>query len=433
MTRTGRTFLVLTLLSSLITPAFAGPLSPPPGPVVSTAKPLSEIEPRIAVNAANTPGTTGSLFTISQPGSYYLTGNISIPSSKNWGISIEAPGVTLDLNGFTVDGNTNSVGGITISASAVTVRNGTITRTVYSGISSNLFPTGSPGTIIENIRVVSVSGPGIPPGGVGGSGSAGIFAGRGAIIRNCYVTDAPLGIAAGFNARISDCTVEFARQFGFHLQGGANISNCVAVGTLGGPTNGGTGFFLASGSSADNCLARSNTGLGFLVEDECSLSNCSSTNNSLSGFSISSRCRISDCTAASNSGFAISVSGGLWEIRDSSLILNTQGGINIAANSNQGRITSCSIRGLGIAAGFGIRVPTSSNDITINHNAFSFLNRGVELDGGFTLITNNTFNLVTAPAITSSNTTPNSSNIIAPIITSANISTATNPFSNTSQ
>jgi len=65
----------------------AGDLNPPPGPVASTMKTLSEVEPRIAVNSINTPGDADSLFKITQPGSYYLTGNIT-------GVAETAQGVT---------------------------------------------------------------------------------------------------------------------------------------------------------------------------------------------------------------------------------------------------------------------------------------------------------------------------------------------------
>ncbi|HYD01608.1 MAG TPA: hypothetical protein VEB22_10315, partial [Phycisphaerales bacterium] len=47
----------------------AGPLNPPVGPVAPTAKPIAEVEPRTAINAANTPGDADSLFRITQPGS----------------------------------------------------------------------------------------------------------------------------------------------------------------------------------------------------------------------------------------------------------------------------------------------------------------------------------------------------------------------------
>src|SRR5262245_27803441 len=81
----------------------AGTLTPPPGPIAPTFKTLGEIEPRIAINAANTPGTALALFQIAQPGSYFLTGNvIGVPGKA--GIEISASNVTLDLNGFTLHG-----------------------------------------------------------------------------------------------------------------------------------------------------------------------------------------------------------------------------------------------------------------------------------------------------------------------------------------
>ncbi|HRJ49802.1 MAG TPA: hypothetical protein PKU91_04680, partial [Phycisphaerales bacterium] len=81
----------------------AGPLDPPAGPVAGTYKTLTEVEPRIAINAVNTPGGANSLFRITQPGSYYLTGNITGVIGKH-GIEIAASGVTIDLMGFDLQG-----------------------------------------------------------------------------------------------------------------------------------------------------------------------------------------------------------------------------------------------------------------------------------------------------------------------------------------
>jgi hypothetical protein len=70
----------------------AGPLNPPAGPVAPTPGP----EPRIAINSTNTPGDADSTFRIAQPGSYYLTGNVSGQNARI-GIEIATGGVTLDL------------------------------------------------------------------------------------------------------------------------------------------------------------------------------------------------------------------------------------------------------------------------------------------------------------------------------------------------
>ena len=83
--------------------ALAGDLDPPAGPITPTMKPLVEIEPRTAINATNTPGDADSIFKITQPGSYYLTGNITGVAAKN-GIEIAADAVVLDLMGFQLNG-----------------------------------------------------------------------------------------------------------------------------------------------------------------------------------------------------------------------------------------------------------------------------------------------------------------------------------------
>ncbi|MCC6970990.1 MAG: hypothetical protein IT434_12295 [Phycisphaerales bacterium] len=61
------------MISSRVT---AGPLDPPAGAVSSTYKTLAEVEPRIAINATNTPGDGANKYVISLPGSYYLTADI---------------------------------------------------------------------------------------------------------------------------------------------------------------------------------------------------------------------------------------------------------------------------------------------------------------------------------------------------------------------
>ena len=95
----------------------AGPLSPPAGPVSSTHKTLSQVEPRLAVSPGTTPGDAASLYRISQPGSYYLTGNISVPPGLN-GITILADDVTIDLGGFVISSPVATGAGIISAGSA---------------------------------------------------------------------------------------------------------------------------------------------------------------------------------------------------------------------------------------------------------------------------------------------------------------------------
>ena len=93
--------------------AVAGPLDPPAGPVAPTYKTLTEVEPRIAINAVNTPGGVDSVYRITEPGSYYLTGNVQGVDGKSC-IELMTGNVTIDLSGFELlqgeRGIANSVG-----------------------------------------------------------------------------------------------------------------------------------------------------------------------------------------------------------------------------------------------------------------------------------------------------------------------------------
>src|SRR5208337_66021 len=76
-----------------------GSLTPPPGAPAPTMKSLDQIEARTPIS---TP------YTITQPGSYYLTTNLNLTEGD--AINIETDGVTLDLNGFTISSTSTTFG-----------------------------------------------------------------------------------------------------------------------------------------------------------------------------------------------------------------------------------------------------------------------------------------------------------------------------------
>ncbi len=87
------------------------------------------------MDATHTPGNTTSLFIISEPGSYYLTTNITGVDNKD-GIKIATNNVTLDLNGFSLIGDpTSSFAGIYIPFGFrdVAVRNGMVSGWNFNG------------------------------------------------------------------------------------------------------------------------------------------------------------------------------------------------------------------------------------------------------------------------------------------------------------
>lgn len=101
-----------------------GPLTPPPGPPGPTMKSLDQVEPRIPLTEATAAPSASSAYVISQPGSYFLTGNVAA-GGKASAITIQGTGVTLDLSGYSVSGASSQ--GIRLTSGAgATIRNGFI-------------------------------------------------------------------------------------------------------------------------------------------------------------------------------------------------------------------------------------------------------------------------------------------------------------------
>lgn len=180
-----------------------------PGP---TMKSLAEIESRTPVDASNTPPVNNAIFSITRPGSYYLTGNIYGVASK-YGIEILTNNVTLDLNGFALFGVTNAYGGI-IAYSAATnlvVRNGTLSGW-GSGFSA--LNASARNATLENLNA---SGNGF-----------GLQCNGGAVIRNCVVS---LNQRDGIDVQGSGSLIYNNTLAGNNLLNGAGNSGMSVFGT----------------------------------------------------------------------------------------------------------------------------------------------------------------------------------------------------------
>ena len=307
-----RVFLLLgaALMAGLSAVALAGPLSPPGGPVSSTGKTTQEIydavatvsaqvaanEPRIAVNATNTPGNNLSVYIISQPGSYYLAGNVTTTGTKN-GILINASHVTLDLNGFTLRGNGTGFIGVTtgVGVSAIVIRNGIVENWTSVGVGTN---SGIDGIVVDRIVARGNAT------GIAMSANAGT-------VSNCTaVGNTSVGIDVGTSCRVSDCTASGNGGVGFDLGNSAVARRCMAR------NNGGGGFKLIDNAEAYDCHAVGNTGDGYAASFACNVVRCTAIANTVWGINALRFCRVSDCYTRANTA----LSGGGILLGDTNIV-----------------------------------------------------------------------------------------------------------------
>lgn len=282
------------VLCVLLAPlAFAGPLNPPAGPITSTPGP----EPRIAINATNTPSSGTALFRIGQSGSYYLTGNITGVSGKA-GIEIIASDVTIDLNGFELLGVAGSGSGILAASTGITGI--TITNGSVRGWGSGGIALASGAVVLSEIRALNNTG-------------AGITSGTGTTISNCTARG---NTGAGINCG--------ERSTVFNTTSSANSIH---------------GFVSSNACTFSNCTADSNTGNGFNVAFFCTISSCVASRNA-TGISTASSCTITDCAVAENTADGISVAYQCI-VRGNAASLNVNAGIRATQSRNRIERNNC--------------------------------------------------------------------------------------------
>lgn len=267
----------------------AGPLNPPFGPVRSTHKTLTEVEPRIAINATNTPGdpltdASPSLFKIDTPGSYYLTGNITGVAGKH-GIEITTSGVTLDLNGFTLDGvaGMGAFNGIAVTVPDlrdISVVNGSVRGWGRKGV--DLDTTGN--TRVSRILARDNVSTGIDTGG------------SGCVVTECSASGNSTGMSVGLGSTITGCTANANTSTGIATSFACVISKCSAY------SNDGDGFSSGNGSSIIDCVARVNSIHGIRVSSgRCLIRGNMCTNNQAAGIAVSgSGSRVEDNSCSGN-------------------------------------------------------------------------------------------------------------------------------------
>jgi parallel beta-helix repeat protein len=231
----------------------------------------------VLVNHATVLAFGGYPYTITQPGSYRLSGNLTVPAGAN-GILIATDNVTIDLNGFAIIGSgtpaPSPVHGIVAGTDApaqgyfnIAIRNGTIRAMAADAIhilgdnvvvedvrARNNLASGivvrTPGSITPNATTPPQRTLIVRHSTIQGNGSYGIKA-FGGLITDNTISDNSIGISvqqgAGVVARnvVSDNIVGLEPALGVSYYGNTLFNNTVQVsGTFGGGTN--TGQNLCS-------------------------------------------------------------------------------------------------------------------------------------------------------------------------------------------
>lgn len=293
--------------------AQAGPLNPPAGPIASTGKTVQEIydkiartdvgfaEPRIPVQSLLSSAT--AQYVISQPGSYYLTGNIQGAAGKN-GIEITANDVSLDLCGYAMIGGASSLSGVLASSTTASLRisDGKLTGWGQRGIQTQAIRAA----VLRDLIAAN-------------NGNEGFLLGDNHVCRNC--------IAVGNG------------NFGFESRENASYFGCAAR------QNGSGGFNAEFGSCIESCVAENNAFEGIRAAFESRIANCEVSFNGTAGISVSSNCLVEHNMSTGNQT-GIRVEGSSVRVESNNCvgggtgILAASGGNLIIRNSSRAASTA---------------------------------------------------------------------------------------------
>ncbi len=305
------------------TSANAGPLDPPPGPIAPTHKTLTQVEPRTPISHETTPGDESSLYRITAPGSYYLTGNIDGVHGKR-GITIDASNVIIDLNGFVMRGAVpGKEGGGSLEA---------IGRDILADVSGVTVTNG----VITDWR-----------GGVLLTG----FAARGSVVTGLSVRGSLIGISVPSVSVVRWCTVDDGGssekgQAGIVADGSSTIESCRVLSAF---TEDSEGIWVFSHCIVRDCVVTGGGVMGIRGASSENLVERCWVSTFGSGIEVHSRTVVRHCVVSGTGGDAIAVIGTDNQIernsvRSSTIGLHVTGSGNIMlANTASGNTTSFDI------------------------------------------------------------------------------------------
>ncbi|MGJ8676529.1 MAG: right-handed parallel beta-helix repeat-containing protein [Akkermansiaceae bacterium] len=228
------TCIIFAAFSSLALAQTGGSLTPPIGAPSPTYKTLDQVEARapLVEGAVGVSIDANDTITISEAGSYYLTGNVDITGNFD-GIRITTSGVTLDLNGFQISGTGttfNSEGIFVEDPVSSSLDNIKITNGSIQGFWNSIEFSHVSNSVINEVRCINSLGTGIYLSSTFGECNNNI-------ISKCLISNSLgsgiylLGNDTGVNGNtISECSIYNSQSYGIYMtytDGNTVINNTI--------------------------------------------------------------------------------------------------------------------------------------------------------------------------------------------------------------
>ena len=202
----------------------------------------------IEINQSIIEANDGFPYVISEPGSYILSGNLTVPDENTTAILVQADHVTLDLNGFAIIGPVRC-----------TEENGSVSCSPRgTGIGVNFAPSVL-ATVVRN-------------GSVRGMGFIGVRISSGRVEGIRALENGNIGIVMG-GGIVSGCLAQSNGSAGMFLGSGIVVEHSIAL------------FNAADGIAMTKGVVRGNASDSIFAQDSAVLGNWIGTELRLSGFS----------------------------------------------------------------------------------------------------------------------------------------------------